>query len=370
MYNELIVDENISWKFVYAGVIFSLLVLGLAYWLISVRQAEYSSQSVGENVAEFKNLKLAGRKDGKQSWSLAVSRGWVSKNREFTLLEDVTNGTVYRNSRPVITKLQAPQMRIFQNTDILEALGGKERVRANLNFGRLSQESKDNWAALTADYLRMLPNEKRTEINGHIVISQRPSRLTAAYLIINHQEKSADFTTNVSLQKKNLRLNSDTLRFLSAEEKLLAGGQVTIKITDKSLASVIKAGQAALFVDEKKDVTFWGSVEVQQKNNLAESETGHYSRGARELVLNGMVKAVFYKAGEIINDESARKIRAPEARAIMKEKTFLTADELAFSTQSGNARAAGSVYVTQRGRAAKADHATSYVAAHCNAAPN
>jgi lipopolysaccharide export system protein LptA len=50
-------------------------------------------------------------------------------------------------------------------------------------------------------------------------------------------------------------------------------------------------------------------------------------------------------------------LKNTEAKKILKEKTVLTSDELIFSTRTGDARASGSVIVSQRQREAKADRA-------------
>ncbi len=73
--------------------------------------------------------------------------------------------------------------------------------------------------------------------------------------------------------------------------------------------------------------------------------------------MKGATKAIFEKAIAILKEETARDLKNPEAKKILKEKTILTSDKLVFSTKTGDASASGSVFVSQKGREAKADHA-------------
>lgn len=359
MYNHADMEDNLAWKLVYAAVIFSLLVLALAYQLISAREAKFKgANTVGDNVAEFSDIKLAGRKEGKPGWSFKVKDGYVSKNREFTFLNEVSEGTVFKDGQPVIKNLLAPQMRVFRDSDILEAVGaGDRQLSARINLGRLSRESRDKWADLISDSLVMRPKEKQSEISGRITIRQKRSVLRAAAARLNHENKTADLAGGVSLLDNDIFLESEEMRFLGEDEKLEAAGKVRLRIEEGRTITRVKAGRADFYTDEKKEVSFWGDIEVVQGRNLAEAASGKFDRQKDELALEGNVRAVFQKAGDAIDDKLATEVRNPEARMILKEKTFLTSDRFIFATRTGDARAFGAVHVSQKGREAKADQA-------------
>ena len=68
-------DENLAWKIVYAAAIFSLLVLGLAYYLIYPRESVFFEPGKEEKIAEFKKTRVGGRKEGKKSWEFFAESG-------------------------------------------------------------------------------------------------------------------------------------------------------------------------------------------------------------------------------------------------------------------------------------------------------
>ena len=147
------------------------------------------------------------------------------------------------------------------------------------------------------------------------------------------------------------------LRYFSEGGKLEADQNVILNIRDGKTKTKLFANQAVFFRDIDKAMTVKGSVEVIQGKKVAVSEKGVYSQKRKELNLAGKVKAVFEKAQVMLKDKTAQSLKNPEAQKILAEKTVLTSNHLTLSTKSGDARASGSVVVTQKGKEAKADKA-------------
>ena len=82
-----------------------------------------------------------------------------------------------------------------------------------------------------------------------------------------------------------------------------------------------------------------------------------YNKNGKDIRLKGKVKAVISKAGALIKEETAQKLRDNETKEILKEKTLQTSDSLILSTLNGDYRAEGNVIVEQKNRIAKSDTA-------------
>ncbi|MDD5382271.1 MAG: LptA/OstA family protein [Candidatus Margulisbacteria bacterium] len=349
-------DENLTWKIIYIAAIFSLIVIGIVYFFISPSESPFFTEEKMEKIAEFKGTHVSGRKEGKKIWEFSAQEGWTTRDREITNLSQVVRGKIFRDGKLVVTDLFAPSAKAYQHSQIVEAFN----PRAYLDLGKISNpESQDRreWTRMKADYYRYIPNEKRSEITGNVFLYKKDSTINAQKIMINNENKIADISDKIQLKRKDGTLRSDTLRYFSNEEKLEADGNVLINIAESGVKTRVKTSHASFFTDINKDMIIQGSVEVLQKTKLAIAQHGIYSQNKKELLLQGAVKAVFEKAKSLLKEESAQNLRSPEAKNILKEKTFLTADEIVLSTHSGDARAFGSVHVYQKGREAKSDSA-------------
>jgi lipopolysaccharide assembly outer membrane protein LptD (OstA) len=170
-------------------------------------------------------------------------------------------------------------------------------------------------------------------------------------MIIYHQDKTADLQGAVRLRRRSGRLLADSLRYFNEEERLIAERHVRLSIIDGKQKTAVRANLIAFYLDPAKEMRFSGSVEVDQGRNIAQGQEGSYLEKTKEVGLKHHVKAIFSKSAE------AARAKSPTAKEILKGQTLLTADELVFSTQTGNAQANGPVQVRQKGKEAKSDRA-------------
>ena len=103
---------------------FSLVVLALAYYLISPRESTFFSSEKLERAAEFKNTRVEGRQDGKKAWEFFARSGWSEKDQVNTYLTHVERGKIYADGKITVKNLTAPQVRIDRRAEIIEAVGG------------------------------------------------------------------------------------------------------------------------------------------------------------------------------------------------------------------------------------------------------
>lgn len=360
-------DENLSWKIVYIATIFSLIILGIAYYYISPRESPFFTEEKMEKIAEFKNTRVSGRKEGRKVWEFFAKEGWTAKDREITYLFNVSKGMIYMDNELVVSQLNAPWAKTYRHSEIIEAFGhpeGKEKgptkLNAYLELGKISEpKGKDRreWTKMTANYLKHIPKEKRSEITGNVALHKKDSSIYAQKIMIDHEQKVADISGNIKQTRKNGYLTCDNLKYFSDEERLKAEGHVYLNLSEGNIKTKVKAQQASLYSDINKDINIFGKLEAVQGKKFAVAKEGIYSQRKNELFMKGDTKAIFEKAQAILKEKTAKDLKSPEAKKILKEKTILTSDNLVFSTRTGDASASGSVFVSQKGREAKADHA-------------
>ena len=118
------------------------------YYLISPRDTTYFSEEKTEKIAEFKNTRVSGRKDGKPLWEFHAKNGWSTKNRDVTHLFDVTKGKIYKSGKLVVTDLSAPRAKTYRRSELIEVYGDKNnRVKAYIDLGGISNRDKKDWKA-------------------------------------------------------------------------------------------------------------------------------------------------------------------------------------------------------------------------------
>ena len=350
-------DENISWKVVYIACIFSLLVLGLAYYLISPKESPFFSTEETEKIAEFKATRFSGRKNGNKVWEFYAEAGWAAKDRITTHLEKIKLGKIYQDNQLVVTNLTAPSAKTFAKTEIVEVFGP---LKAQINLGKISnpnEDKPDEWTRLKADYLKYFPKEKRSEIKNNVELKKKDSLVFANEMLVNHKDKIADMKGKISMQRKDGILRSDNMQYISQQERLEADGNVDLKIKEGPLKTDLKCNHSSFFMDMEKDMTLQGNLEVAQGKKIAVAKSGVYSQTRKELAMQGSTKAIFEKANAILKEKTVKNLKNSDAKKILKEKTVLISDKLVFSTKTGDAKASGSIFITQQGREAKADYA-------------
>ncbi|MFC1511394.1 LptA/OstA family protein [Candidatus Margulisiibacteriota bacterium] len=359
-------DENLAWKTVFIGTIFSLIILGIAYYFISPPQSEFFTEEKMEKIAEFKDTRVSGRKEGKKTWVLFAKYGWTEKNREITYLYDVTQGEIYKDEKLVVSDLTSPWAKAYRHSEIVEAYArsegkteGERQLKAKINLGKISKPKSNSkeWTRFTADYLRYIPKEKRTEIKGKIEMIKRDSSIFSEKINLDNDKNIADISEDIRIIRKDGVLYAEHLKYFSDNERLEADEKVRLNIKENKVKTRIKTAHASFSTDMSKDMTFSGSLEVVQGKKAAVAHGGVYSQKKKELFMKGNARAVFAKGGVILKEKTAENLKNKEAKELLKEKTFLASQELTLSTWTGDATASGSVEVTQKGKEAKAEHA-------------
>lgn len=340
-------DENLVWKIVYIASIFSLVVLGAAYYLIAPRESNFFTEEKIEKIAEFKDTRISGRKEGRKVWEFYAEEGWTTKDREITYLYNVKEGKIYEGKKLTLKDLTAPQVKAFRRSEIVEVIGPP--LHAYLEEG-------GEWTKIAADYLKYIPSEKRSEIEGNVTLFKKDSSISAQKIRIDHERETADISGDIKLKRKDGILRAESLNYFSSDERLEAGG-IDLKVSEGKLKTEIKAARASFFSDISKDMSIQGSLEALQGKKLAIAQEGFYSQKSKKLTMRRNVRTIFEKGSVMLKEETVQKLKNIEAKKILKEKTVLTCNELIFSTRTGDARASGSVFVSQKQREAKADRA-------------
>ncbi len=334
-------DENLGWKLVYIAAIFSLLVLGIAYFLISPRESPYFKEEKTEKIAEFQKTRVEGRKEGKIVWELFAASGWTEKNQDVTHLEMVRDGKIYsRQGKLILTDLNAPKARAFRYSEIVEAFGP---LSAYLDLSKFSSrpKPKSDWTKMIGDRIKYIPAEKRSELEGNVILTKKDSNIQADKIIIDHEKKIADISGNIRIKRRDGTIRANAIEYLGEAEQLNAAGDLRLDLQEGKIKTFIKCDQGVIYLDENQDITLSGSLEAAQGKKTSSAREGTYSRKQKGLFLRG----------------GTRTVLEPGERKKLKEKTVVSANEIFFSTLTGDARASGSVEAFQKGREARSETA-------------
>ncbi len=349
------VDENLAWKMVYAAALFSLLILGIAYYLMSPRDYAALDEDKLDRAAEFRQTRVAGRKDGQKVWEFSAGSGWTEKRSQRTNLTAVTGGRLYSGGQLVITDLTAPRALAGRNADFVEA-GGP--LTARLDLKRLSSsKEKGRWSKLNAGYIKYVPSEKRSEIKENVTLAMTDGTIRAERIVVDHEKRTASITDNVRVRRADGLIRTASLEYWAGPERADVPLPLDLDLKEKQLSTKVKAGRGTFFMDINKDIALAGGLEVTQGKKAAVAESGSYSRRQNRLLLRGRTRTILEKAAALLKTDTIAKVHQADVKDILRQKTVLTADEIVFSTRTGDARAAGHVVVTQKGKEAKADAA-------------
>ena len=99
------------------------------------------------------------------------------------------------------------------------------------------------------------------------------------------------------------------------------------------------------------------NIEIVQGRKSIVANDGVYNKSKGIIFLSNNVKAVIEKGGAILKKETLKKLKNPDAKELLKEKTFIQSDKLDISTKTENFQASGNVFVFQKKREAKSDFA-------------
>ncbi|MBI5701352.1 hypothetical protein HZC34_05875 [Candidatus Saganbacteria bacterium] len=349
--------ENSPWRILFIATGASLLLLLFVYFLILPKSEK--SQGTVEKIAVFKNTRVSGRENGKKAWEFSAKSGWAEKDNQMTYLENVTHGILYKDGKIITKNLTAPKVKANPSTKVIEAFAeNKKQIKAHISF-RQRDKDKDNdrnFASIRADFLAYDPNAKKTSLNGNIKIREKEISLSSDSMEIDNEKETSDFAGNVSIDRKDVFLRCRLLHYDSNEEKLNAEDGVRSIIKGKQ-KTYLNSKKMSLYSDDKKDVEASGLIEVVQGKKSAVANEGNYNKETEKILLKGDVRAVITKGRALLKEGTIKKLKNPDAKTLLEEKTFITSDTLTMSTINGDAKADGNVVVHQKGREAKADSA-------------
>jgi lipopolysaccharide export system protein LptA len=350
-------EESISWKSIFWGVFFSLFVLVVTYLLIAPRENTFFIQDKSDQLAQFQRTRVVGRQDGKTVWELQASSGWADKAQEITYLNDVKSGKIFnKKGQLILHSLSAPTALAWRHSEVVEASGG---VRAYLDIGKFTAQPKkqSDWTRMTGLTLKYVPADKRSELTGQVTLAKRDSVISAERMTIDHERKVASILGAINLTRQDSNIRADSLDYYGETEGLKAAGNIRLKLKESRTSTVIKCAQADLFVDLNRDIGLSGKLEVAQGKKMSLADAGTYSRRQQKLFLRGNTRTILEKAEAEIKPETVRKLDSPEQKKLLRQKTVIRSREIVFSLKTGDARATGSVEVTQQGREARSDSA-------------
>ena len=348
--------ENTPWRILFVCAGASLFLLLISYFIVLPKQAKNMDKV--EKISKLKDVFVSGYKEGKKSWEFYAKEGWVVKNQAVTYLDNVTKGTLYQSGEVIARNLSAPEVKVFKRSKIVEASGNDaNKVSAYIIFASKEKETKKRkFAYLVTDFLKYIPNQEKTDLKGNIIIKDKKNKIWGNQMTIDHKQEVSTFLGEIKIARDDITLTCDQLIYDSKNESLIPFGNIKSKIKGKQ-KTLIKASKMNLFTDETKDITMQNNIEIVQGRKSIVANDGVYNKSKGIIFLSNNVKAVIEKGGAILKKETLKKLKNPDAKELLKEKTFIQSDKLDISTKTENFQASGNVFVFQKKREAKSDFA-------------
>lgn len=360
--------EEHSWKPIVIGAGSSIVLLMLAYFLMSGKSLDFMT-GLPEKVFNFSKVNLVGLENGKKVWEMQAENGWSTEENKITYLEHVNNGVTYRQGKPVIKNLHARRVKIYKESKDVEAFGFVEDsgtregalLLADINLSKVSSESakqreKDKFAKLQAEYLKYTHADKKALAND-IRIDDGKLIISANQMNMDLDKNESVLTGSIEVSRKNIFLVCDRITTYPERDMVIGENNVKAIIKGKKGRTTLSCDRAVFYTADKATIEVSGDVVIIQKNKAARANSGVYYESTKKLDLSGQVGCVIEKANKILKQETVQSIHSPEGQKIIQEKTFLTAEAVSFSTETGDFMASDNVYVSQKTRLAKSNKA-------------
>lgn len=362
-------DEDKSWQSIIIGAGASVILLLLAYFLMTTRSFTFNT-GVPEKILQFDTVFVTGRKDGQKIWEARAQSGWSNKNSVVTELYNLTDGKSYKDGRLIMKNIKAAYARYLRDAEVL--IANKEPLekppfkcppilQGDIDIGYYAEtkagQKKEEFSFFQSDSLKYFHKEKRSEIMGNITLRQKDLWVKAQQMLVDHENKSAIMEDRARLKKGKISLTSQRLDFLAKSEEITAQNSVNAFI-DESERTRVKCNWLLIPTDKKqKRVNMKDSVRVFQAKKAARSDWAEYFEDKKELNMFSRVVIFIQKGGDFFNLSTLKRLDNPTAREIASNKTTIWADRVLVSTRTENATCEGQVKVFQKEREAKSDYA-------------
>lgn len=305
------------------------------YIAIKLPQINLLRGAPPEKVIEFEGTRLCGWKDGKKQWEITAEKIWYTKNQGMTSFEKVKDGVLYRKGRAVVKGLRASLVKYNKWTEEIEAFSSPPEATGEAvplqafvdvaNTGSKERSPKKaRFVFFSADRLSYSTKTEKAEASGSVRIDEGNLGVFAEKMETAGKDGAADLRGNVLIKKKDTRIRSEKMRADFAADRY----------------------------------SFFGDVEIAQKEKAAVCETATLENKTGEMRLHGGVKFLIEKASALVNDATVKTLHNPRAKESLKEKTLLTCNALDLSTDGRDAKAFGAVEITQKGKRARSDAAS------------
>ena len=347
------------------GLSIAAFVVFIAYIMITTPRLNLLDDVRTDKLISMKNMRVVGWDGGKKSFELIAGKGWTNRDQSKSEIEDITDGTVYKDKEIVMKELKAKTAKVESYKHETEIFGGTKESEAITVLvdmkGAMSEESlskpkKRTFTRVRSSYLKYNSDTKKTEAESIEAIDKKFT-LISGRSILDHDKKSALFWIYPKLTSGTYLIYGQTIEVFFKEDKAKVTGEAKFLIFEKKKKTTDISCNTIDFSIEDHNAQMHDKVKVVQKGKTAFSDQLSYVDKTKTATLFGRVKAFFKKGGDLIKEERLVKLRSKEAKEAAKEATVLTCSSLDISTKTGDAAASGNVEVFQNKKQAKADHA-------------
>ncbi|MCX5749044.1 MAG: hypothetical protein NTZ10_02190 [Candidatus Saganbacteria bacterium] len=336
---------------------------GLALLYIIVPDIRLLSDVRKEKVLHADNISVTGFEDGKKNWEISSKRLSANRGQDIIEFEDVDKGNVFKKGRLIIKDLRAKRVIVTNYNSRIEAFSSTaepQPLEASIDVAHASttevlKEPSKGFTKVLASYLWYSSPQKRSNADD-VRVFDRKYTATTGHIDINHKKNIGTMTSGPHIKAGDYTIGATTMESYFRQDTLKAYNKVRVRVKKKAVMTDIKSDDLSFSTKDYSGLMN-GHVELTQKSKIASSDALSFDDVEQTATLIKNVRAFIKKGGHILKERTVLKIRNTEAKKIMSEGVLLNCDSLKVSTRNGNATADGKVFVIQKGKNAKADHA-------------
>jgi len=188
--------------------------------------------------------------------------------------------------------------------------------------------------------------------NGKAVLKNMKADSVSVSRRSEEIQASGKVEGQVRLKDEYAGLKTNQLKYMHQSKRAFLSGNVEIK--GKSFT--LSAGE--MEINYEKDLAFIkGSLTLIQPGKAVIGEQAIYNLATKQIEISFQVRGVFEKGSAILKEETLARLKNPEAREALREKTMLECQKISLLIDKKDAQASGKVTVSQNKREAKADQA-------------
>jgi len=337
------------------------LVSLLLWMMVDIKEDIINNATSVQKKVEIHNINFYGFHDKKKVFSVHALSAWSGDDIDEAYLSDIVDGKIFAlDGRILFQDLKAKKVYSNARYDSVFAENGISALFMSSAYAE--EKSKQDKILIEAEQLKYDSFRKMTYIENNIKLTNAKTDIVADRAEIENEKNRATFFGNIILSNDDVVITANRLISYLDEERNIVTGGVTLywlaepsrNATDSRKAEIrskeTKITCQEMFYNKKKDeefITFNYNIKVVQNNKILYGDMAFYNGKEKKFYLYGNVKIELTSLEWLLKDQTKKKLKDKESKEAIKEKTYITGDELVFNRDNNDIIIRGDVHVDQ-----------------------